>query len=83
MLKIGHFSKQINSKTTDLISINFFKKETRFFSLQFYEEFFFRNSIREIFYGDSKFVPKFHPAMKKSYRWNLTKSFHRIVGKKI
>src|SRR5258706_12012834 len=74
MLKIGHFSKSFSSKTTEPISIKFFfKKKLDFFTYNSMKSFC-QNSICEIFYGDSKFVPKINTAMKKSHRRNFDKN---------
>ena len=65
--------KRFKSKTTEPISINFFLKKLDFFPYNSMKSFC-RNSICEIFYGDSKFVPKIHSAMKKCHRWNFDKN---------
>ena len=82
MLKIGHFSKRINSKTTEPISINFFlKKKLDFFPYNSLK-ILCQNSICEIFSQQSEFSAQILNRRKISHRWNFDKNFsYRIVGK--
>src|SRR5277367_2393487 len=77
------FLKLINSKTNEPILINFFLKESRFFSLQIFKRRFCSNFTWKIIYSDSKNNLKFHYAMKIFPRSNFDKTSSHICRETI
>src|SRR5277367_2487957 len=83
MIRIGIIFKPINSRTNEPILINFFLKESRFFSLQIFKRMFCSNFTWKIIYSDSKNHLKFHYAMKIFPRSNFEKNSSHICRETI
>src|SRR5277367_6029911 len=74
----------INSKSTQPISINFFLKETRIFSLQNYEEFLSKFHLGDFFTAIRNLGQKF-TMLRKFFpsRWNFAKNSSYFCREKI
>src|SRR5277367_3291477 len=80
MLKITLIYVSVNSKTTEPISINFFKQETRLFYPYNFMKSFCRNSICEIYFTAIQKFAQFALDVTKIIfiDLSLTKALHRI-----